>query len=133
MITEDYVSFEVAKLLKDKGFEGDINAYYHIWDNGNKVCSVQEFSHSEAPHLYIPAPTHQMAMKWLRKVHKILIVISPHDGKGYSAILYDIIDFISYDDFRYIKETDCFFNPEEAVDAAILYSLKNLINYRTNR
>ena len=26
-IKEDYVSFEVAKVLKEKGFEGDVNGY----------------------------------------------------------------------------------------------------------
>ena len=69
---------DIKQLLKEKGFEGDVNGYYHIWDNGHRVCPVQEFSHSEAPHLYIPAPTHQMAMKWLREEKNIFIVIEPH-------------------------------------------------------
>lgn len=28
MITEDYVSFETAKLLKEKGYKGSFNSYY---------------------------------------------------------------------------------------------------------
>lgn len=129
MITEDFVSFEVAKLLKEKGFDGDINAYYHIWDNGNKVCSAQEFSCSEAPHLYILAPTHQMAMKWLREVHNICITIYPDKENGYEAVLYNIKDDVEiilqsfgiYD--SHIFEDSY----EDAVEAALKYALENLI------
>ena len=28
MVTEDYVSFEIAKLLKEKGFDCNTNCYY---------------------------------------------------------------------------------------------------------
>ena len=35
MITEDYVSFEVAKLLKEKGFDWYTYAYYEDEDNPN--------------------------------------------------------------------------------------------------
>jgi hypothetical protein len=53
MITEDYVSFEVAKLLKEKGFDEKVISFYPPGD--------------------IQRPTLQMAMKWLREVHKIYI------------------------------------------------------------
>ena len=29
MITEDYVSFETAKLLKEKGFDSECHSYYY--------------------------------------------------------------------------------------------------------
>ena len=127
MINEDFCSYEVAKLLKEKGFEGDINAYYHIWDNGNKVCSVQEFSHSEAPHLYIPAPTHQMAMKWLREVHKLHITILWDCGAciGKNSFCYHIDRIDNYEDKGYNKIG--FDSNEEAVETALKYCLENLI------
>ena len=132
-ITEDYVSFEVAKLLKEKGFKGDIHAYYHIWDNGNKVCSVQEFSHSEAPHLYIPAPTHQMVMKWLREEYKIAINIRIACKKTISYI-FDICDFEIIHPNEFVggtidlrEQQFDFKSYEEAVEAALKYSLENLI------
>lgn len=129
MIQEAYCSFEVARLLEEKGFEGDINAYYHILDNGNKVCSVQEFSNSEAPHLYIPAPTHQMAMKWLREVHNIHIeiyVIKNYD-KEICKYTYTIMDlnFPGSDD-----GIDCcneYKTYEQACESAIKYCLKRLV------
>lgn len=141
MITEDYVSFEVAKLLKEKGFEGDISAYYHIWDttpNGNKVYSVQEFSHSEAPHLYIPAPTLQMAMKWLREVYHIEINITfgfPFiDGKQQYKYFWSIVRVCdSHLEYPMDDPNSAYYNEEmadsfeEAVEVAIKYCLENLI------
>ena len=36
MITEDYVSFETAKLLKEKGFDEYCKSVYHV----DSICSV---------------------------------------------------------------------------------------------
>ena len=48
MITEDYISFGVAKLLKEKGFNERTNMP-HIDDYQRLACYI---------------PTLQMAMKW---------------------------------------------------------------------
>lgn len=126
MITEDYVSFETARLLKEKGFEGVVHAYYHIWDNGNKVCSVEEFRRSEAPHLYIPCPTIQMAMKWLREVYNVVIVIDTcgeTGGEGFYC--WQLEDRHTGDWIRNIVgECPTY---EDAVEGAIKYCLENLI------
>ena len=58
MITEDYVSFETAKLLKEKGFNERTNMP-HIDDYQRLVCYI---------------PTIQMAIKWLNDIHHILVV-----------------------------------------------------------
>lgn len=128
MITEDYVSYEVAKILKEKGFEGDVNGYYHIWDNGHRVCTVQEFSHSEAPHLYIPSPTHQMAMKWLREIHKIDIdIISRLSLNADNDHNYSYVIKHQYDKYHYNTYTDGEYQYfEDAVEEAIKYALENL-------
>lgn len=70
MITEDYTSFEIAKLLKEKGFDVYVKSYYNraAEFNGNMALwnyNISEFRYS--------APTLQMAMKWLREEHKIEI------------------------------------------------------------
>ena len=130
MITEDYVSFEVAKLLKGKGFEGNINAYYHIWDNGNRVCSVREFTHSEAPYLYIPAPTLQMATKWLREVHNLNVEVY-RTACGYIGC---IVGIPSGTDIKFLEDdgddlpSGQYTKFENACEAAIKYSIENLIN-----
>jgi len=79
MITEDYVSFETAKLLKKKGFD----EYYPLWYNLDKPTEGPFFYkeigwHGHNSYDYngkriVSAPTLQMAMKWLREVHNLCI------------------------------------------------------------
>lgn len=82
-ITEDYVSFETAKLLKEKGFDESISTAYlccdgKYWDKRFKemscdICQNEWYDAEdtvEFGHLLL-APTLQMAMKWLREVHHI--------------------------------------------------------------
>ncbi len=77
MITEDYVSFETAKLLKEKGFGFD--AYVRSYYEKDKYRTKEEFSTNNELWNYnisrfrYSAPTLQMAMKWLREVHHIAI------------------------------------------------------------
>ena len=73
-IIEDYVSFNTAKLLKQKGFD-IITEKCYILDNSG-LCAVsagQLFNGKPQGKHEIPAPTLQMAMKWLREVHDICI------------------------------------------------------------
>ena len=58
MITEDYVSFEVAKLLKEKGFDEECNMAYF---NGTLVDYTMFWFCLGGDLLY--CPTLQMAMK----------------------------------------------------------------------
>lgn len=124
-ITEDYVSFETAKLLAGKGFHGNISMYYK--DNNNGV--VQMFSKNILDYgieegIFYPAPTLQMTMKWLRE-RKIYIMIdrsfSVNDSWQYCICLND--------DFDNLIQQDPIPNRtyEEAVEDALKYSLKNLI------
>ena len=82
MITEDYVSFETAKLLKEKGFDEACHAYY---DGGHRhlLKFVQNGLYNNAGVVansgICVGPTLQMAMKWLREVHKVDITVDPHE------------------------------------------------------
>ena len=126
MITEDYVSFETAKLLKEKGFDEEVLGYYHIWDRkiNPPVWDAGTYARSEAPHLYIKAPTLQMAMKWLREVHKINIEIITYWTKDKSMVYGNRMVC----DATLLKEIDVAYNSyEEACERAIKYCLENLI------
>ena len=123
MIVEDYVSFETAKLLKEKGFdEPCIWAYdpYAVSFSKNycepKNSELNEYEYSK--------PTLQRVMKWLREVHHIFIDVDWNDN--YYFIL--ITDMITKD---YVKETNLpseeFSTYEEACESAIKYCLENLI------
>lgn len=120
-ITEDYVSFETAKLLKEKEFNEHCYTCYL-----NKELSHYDYlsNNFELIDNAISAPTHQMACRWLRDVHNIHIGINPISGEGYNATIYDVADF---DDYGIISDTEFFFHPEEAIEAALKYVLENLI------
>lgn len=125
MIEEDYVSFETAKLLKEKGFDYICDKIYRM--NGY-LCPF-EYSMNIKEEGYYLAPTLQMAMKWLREVHNICITIYPDKEKGYEAVLYDIKDNVeivlqSFGVYGIHIFGDSY---EEAVEAAIKYCLENLI------
>lgn len=112
MIQEDYVSFEVAKLLKEKGFdEVTLNSYRA---NGQL--------RGEYKHCNIPCPTHQTAMKWLREDKHIFIEIK----KSSNTFLYGAS--IMKDCSRYYSRILNAYNTyEEIVEAALKYCLENLI------
>lgn len=132
MIQEDYVSFEVAKLLKEKGFDEATNRYYNAQYDEIRTVSDTFMTHwNNEEHMKrlmmegaLAIPTLQMACRWLRDVHNIHIGINPISGKGYNATIYDVADF---DDYGIISDTEFFFHPEEAVEAALKYTLENLI------
>lgn len=110
MINEDYCSFEVAKLLKEKGFNEPVTEL-------NKLL-IKE---GEKPVLKI---THQKAMKWLRETRDIVISIFP-------TIETDMIVREDYNYAIYKNKTvvyqSCSTSYEEACEAAIRCCLENLI------
>jgi hypothetical protein len=136
MITEDYVSFETAKLLKEKGFDEATIGYYPI------VGKAKETFHKGAAYRWnyfsdrgIAAPTLQMAMKWLREVHKLGVFSTTyyreinrnikHDY-GSTIVRLDTYEVIgngkNIEDYTFEAETY-----EETADKAIRYCLENLI------
>ena len=150
MITEDYVSFETAKLLKEKGFDEECFAKYATekitekwyddyrertissdWDEGHLLepCleSLQDYC------IYgdtIPAPTQQMAMRWLREVHNYVIMIDLDSYvDGLDDNRYYIVIRRKRDGFEEISPCpQVFFDTyEDAAEAGIKYVLENLI------
>lgn len=108
-ITEDYVSFETATLLKEKGMNKSCFKHYVQKNNDDGT--------SEA----VTVCTLQMAMKWLREVHHIFLSIQQHMDMSY--VWYAYMDgFANGCDRKSHNNTY-----EEACEAAILYCLKHLI------
>lgn len=132
MIKEDYVSFEVAKLLKEKGFDEPV--MYHFTPDGTQRKFQQAFYKDD-----VAQPTLQMALKWLREVHGLHIYVFVGMDESYDADgvmveewhfwtyhitniegefvydAYDQLDVVEYQTF------------EEAAEDAILFCLNNLI------
>ena len=156
MVTEDYVSFETAKLLKEKGFsENTICKYADVggvtekwydeyrervvrfdWQEGYLIKPPSEpLDQYEIIGGTISAPTLQRAMKWLRKEHNKIIIPSIRVTDPITGII-DCYCVGIY----YIPKNNggalCFTSPtpgngystyEEACEAGIKYCLENLI------
>lgn len=119
-IKEDYVSFEVAKLLKEKGFDEYCPKSYFKMDKTLKESGFSEWEKVNE----IKAPTQSLAMKWLREVHSLYIWIGHAVGKGLSW--YYEIHGISDGKVKHIGGIQCG-SYEVACESAIKYCLENLI------
>lgn len=117
MITEDYVSFEVAKLLKEKGFDEKCRALYTVWFDEVEGPKEDKAENWNIEPRYFSAPTLQMAMKWLREVHKITIDIL---FKG-DRIYYEI-----HQNNEFVFGVDTPKSYAKVCDEAIKYCLKIL-------
>ena len=108
MITEDYVSFETAKLLEEKGFDiDDCEVHYDPTDHTSYDITLQ------------------MAMKWLREVHKIVINIGWGEVFEENYQWWCII--LNRNSGEILRENEYYKTYEEACEAAIKYCLENLI------
>lgn len=111
-IEESYCSFEVSKLLKEKGFD----------------CKVKGTRNSDTPFSEIDncqIPNHALAIEWIRVNFGIWIEISISiENKWYFTLL-------NLESKRnaeiYIINDKIYNSPQEATEAALLYVLKELI------
>lgn len=129
MIQEAYCSFEVAKLLKEKGF--DEYCYMHYEKDGSQYisdCEVNNSQFDKEPGNCISTPTHQMAMAWLREKKYISIVID--DDEIPLSYKYIIKKYSINDKYKVVVlklDSSPFIKYEMAVEAALKYTLENLI------
>lgn len=120
MIKERYCSFEVAKLLKEKGFVIPCDWIY---------CSDGTFGHKNSlwdKEMFL-APTHQMACDWLREKgyhieiyanasgYRFIISKTPPDGTDLVCDIEGNNDGGAWDDFG------------ECIETALKYAFENLI------
>jgi len=136
-ITEDYISFETAKLLKEKGFKTPVETGYY---GDGRIChnlalDFMDYNHEDG---YYSRPTIQMAMKWLREVHELHIMVNCIGKVNYDPIVqrFDGKDFeiegVEVGTTRRINGKwenvrRGFKTYEEACEVAIKYCLENLI------
>ena len=89
-MNEDYVSLEVAKLLKEKGFDWLVNHYYNKFGNFNNTYGTWENYSDLVGELMISAPTLCMAQKWLRETKGIYIWVEPVIGHRWTVSFCDL-------------------------------------------
>ena len=131
-ITEDYVSFEVAKLLKEKGFDEACWSWYH--NVNNTRTGTSRYRNSELERYDFSKPTLAHVMKWLRIEHNIHIephIVRTKRSYGYMPNYININDLTQHFPFKEIDFCDlekyvCM-TYDKACEVAIKYCLENLI------
>lgn len=129
MITEDYVSFETAKLLKEKGFDGKLPFIYVDTEKSDREVHLTDTlcNYNDGHIKYvISAPTLQMEMKWLRNTFH-LEIYPFHDAIQESNDWWYRIEYHSKG-CSLTKESDAIYKTyEKACETAIKYCLENFI------
>lgn len=125
MSKEDYVSLEVAKLLKEKGFNEPVLSQYSKCGSVWNCYEPENFNESTG---CFSRPTLYEAQKWLRK-QGIYIEIKPWYSRKYEIIEYDYI-ISSYFDLlekngKRMKNKYRYEKYEQCLNDAMLDSLKN--------
>jgi len=129
------VNFETAKLLKEKGFDIRVKPFYNGLKNNELIISDIIGTDNNLPDWY-PAPTITEIVMWLYERHGIWIISDWSQAKW----CYSIID-IKEETIRkvsgekwserssgvYLNTGLDFKSPTEAYEAAIIYTLKNLL------
>lgn len=158
MIEEAYTSFEIAKLLKEKGFDEPCRSYFIDSEGDYRKCTV-DITNKNCSTNEILRPTHQMAVAFIRKKYNIdieiqsavgslgikvyipyistykpyiLTDIDKHFGLTEDDVKHRVIQkkrplYFEDDDKNVIKAHRYFKTFEEAVEAALIYTLENLI------
>ena len=136
MIKEEYVSFETAKLLKEKGFDvfgdGSYGTETEVHREYSPFGKIRDISASRPSQKGYPAPTQQMAMRWLREEKNIGVfpatyTITNVEGMDvhytYGTAIVNLIthdlmlsDFLPKDTY------------EDAIEVALRYCLENFIS-----
>lgn len=119
---EDFISFETAKLLKEKGFNWEVHRSYLVNDNCFAPADVNDIPNRKDA---IRIPTLQMAMKYLREVHKLEIYPYHQNSEKGDKWWFEIVKFPSpVSDY---ESNAIYATYEEACEDAIKYCLENLI------
>lgn len=127
---EDYCSFEVSSLLKESGakLQTHYNGRYHLWWYNGELHTYEWFNSFNN---MVSAPTHALAIKWIRDNFNLILVALPYTNAD------NLSEFSWIWMIHKIKSStqdNIFFDsPGEAIEAGLLYTLKNLIpnGYKT--
>ena len=119
-MTEELVTLETAKLLKEKGF----NEYCKdiIKEDDNRIMQSVFRTNKNLPKLCYSLPTQSVAQKWLRETKNLHIEISYMYGNYW---IYDILTIPRHDLIGLSDRPIVRYNTyEEALEAGLQEALK---------
>ena len=121
-MTEELVTLETAKLLKEKEFD----EYCKDIINHKGIMMETIFRTSkDLPQLFYPCPTQSIAQRWLRETKNLHIEIYRSAvGYGYAIVKADNGTWQEDDDSRGTNDGGLWDTYEEALEAGIQEALK---------
>lgn len=129
MIEEAYVSFEVAKLLIEKGFNEPTLAYAYGQDMISYYSRPKVTDPLSIVAGRIPLPTQQMACEWLRQEHNLSVEVY-RTACGWIGC---VVAIPSGTDLKFLEDdgddlpSGQYTTHAKACEATIKYCLENLI------
>lgn len=124
-IKEAYVSYDVAKLLYEKGFDEPCDMYYK---KSEEADEPQELTWDELNYnreSFMKAPTHQMVNAWLRQKYNLFIylIYEPEYGFCFKWFVKVYKDGIILQDGDSYRDSDY----DSLMDHAIEYTVRTHI------
>lgn len=115
-IKDLFVSYEIAKQLKDKGFDEECIGYYDKVHN-DIVNQCALITNDNSLNI-LTAPLYQQVVDWFREKYNVIITVQPRDKKFIGVREYFISDVWRF------NSTDKFSNYYEALTKAIEEAIK---------
>ena len=125
MITESYVSFETAKMLKEAGFNEVCTTFYSSSEGAPVLLHSRN---SELSKKHYSRPTQQLAAKWLREVYGIVVDVTfypPKQEKNWKFFIGEIENMVWEGD--YDSSNERYATYEEAMEDALRQALRRII------
>lgn len=127
-MTEEFVTLETAKLLKEKGFKEDVFTFYEVDCVEGDMILSETYDKSEnfnEKNDCLSAPTQSLAQKWLRETKNIHIcVYNCACGYGYEISKADNGTHITSSVYEGPNDGGKWDIYEEALEAGIKECLK---------
>jgi hypothetical protein len=122
-MTEELVTLETSKLLKEKGF--NIYCENIIREDNGTIMKTVFRTNKDLPKLCYSRPTQALAVRWLREVKNLHIEIYRSAvGYGYAIVKADNGTWMEDDDSKGPNDGGNWDAYEEALEAGIFEALK---------
>ena len=121
MITEQYVTFETAQLLKEAGFDIPCNRLF--LKDGCPGITAEEENHNDVTCNAYSRPTQALAARWLREVHNLHVWCELTE---YIDWFYCIDRIEPYEQYSIVSEAD-FSSFEKSLEAGLQEALRLII------
>lgn len=121
------VSFPIAKLLKEKGFDEYCRLCIDDEDNRPLPFDCGNTQHKNSLHPYYSAPTISEVVMWLYEKYGIWIYSKPYDENTWFYTIIEIKNKDQREEYRNTFFKSKFNSTTEAYEAGIEYALSHLV------